>query len=85
MADLVRSGKVRHLGLSEAAPKTLERAHRVHAITALQSEYSLWSRDPEDEVLATCERLGVGFVALQPARARLPHRRAAQPRGPGGG
>ncbi|HET9329678.1 MAG TPA: aldo/keto reductase [Steroidobacteraceae bacterium] len=66
MADLVRSGKVRHLGLSEAAPQTLERAHRVHAITALQSEYSLWSREPEDEVLATCERLGVGFVSYSP-------------------
>jgi aryl-alcohol dehydrogenase-like predicted oxidoreductase len=66
MAELVREGKVRHLGLSEVAPQTLERAHRVHAITALQSEYSLWTRDPEDGVLETCERLGVGFVPYSP-------------------
>ncbi len=66
MAQLVREGKVRHLGLSEVAPSTLERAHRVHAITALQSEYSLWTRDPEDGVLETCERLGVGFVPYSP-------------------
>jgi aryl-alcohol dehydrogenase-like predicted oxidoreductase len=66
MAQLVQSGKVRHLGLSEVSPETLERAHRVHPITALQSEYSLWSRDPEDGVLSTCERLGVGFVPYSP-------------------
>ncbi|MBV9345219.1 MAG: aldo/keto reductase [Gammaproteobacteria bacterium] len=66
MAQLVSAGKVRHLGLSEVAPRTLERAQRVHAITALQSEYSLWTRDPEDGVLETCERLGVGFVPYSP-------------------
>lgn len=66
MADLVRAGKVRHLGLSEAAPATLRRAHAVHPITALQSEYSLWTRDPEDGVLATCRELGIGFVAYSP-------------------
>ncbi|WP_079415507.1 aldo/keto reductase [Thiomonas intermedia] len=66
MADLVRVGKVRYLGLSEAGPATLRRAHAVHPITALQSEYSLWTRDPEDEVLATCAELGVGFVAYSP-------------------
>jgi aryl-alcohol dehydrogenase-like predicted oxidoreductase len=66
MAQLVRAGKVRYLGLSEVAPGTLERAHRVHPITALQSEYSLWTRDPENGVLATCERLGIGFVPYSP-------------------
>ena len=66
MAELVRAGTVRDLGLSEVAPQTLERAQRVHAITALQSEYSLWTRDPEDGVLETCERLGVGFVPYSP-------------------
>src|SRR6202163_2985015 len=66
MAQLVRAGKVRHLGLSEVSPQTLERAHRVHRITALQSEYSLWTRDPEDGVLESCERLGIGFVAYSP-------------------
>jgi aryl-alcohol dehydrogenase-like predicted oxidoreductase len=66
MADLVREGKVRHLGLSEAAPTTLRRAVAVHPIAALQTEYSLWTRDPEDEVLATCRELGVGFVAYSP-------------------
>jgi aryl-alcohol dehydrogenase-like predicted oxidoreductase len=66
MADLVRQGKVRHLGLSEAAPATLRRAAAVHPIAALQTEYSLWSRDPEDEILATCRELGVGFVAYSP-------------------
>jgi aryl-alcohol dehydrogenase-like predicted oxidoreductase len=66
MAELVRAGKVRYLGLSEVAPQTLERAHRVHPITALQSEYSLWTRDPEDGVLAACERLGVGLVPFSP-------------------
>lgn len=66
MARLVEEGKVRFLGLSEAGPKTLERASQVHPITALQSEYSLWSRDPEDTVLAACRRLGIGFVAYSP-------------------
>lgn len=66
MAELVREGKVRHLGLSEAAPETLRRAQAVHPIAALQSEYSLWSREPEDGVLATCEELGIGFVAYSP-------------------
>jgi aryl-alcohol dehydrogenase-like predicted oxidoreductase len=66
MAELVRAGKVRHLGLSEAAPATLRRAYAVHPISALQSEYSLWTRDPEDGVLASCRELGVGFVAYSP-------------------
>jgi aryl-alcohol dehydrogenase-like predicted oxidoreductase len=66
MAELVRAGKVRHLGLSEASPATLKKAHAVHPITALQTEYSLWSRDPEDGVLATCRTLGIGFVAYSP-------------------
>ena len=66
MARLVREGKVRYLGLSEASPETLRRACAVHPIAALQTEYSLWSRDPEDEVFATCRDLGVGFVAYSP-------------------
>ena len=66
MAELVRAGKVRFLGLSEAAPATIRRAHRVHPITALQTEYSLWSRDPEDEILPTVRELGIGFVAYSP-------------------
>jgi aryl-alcohol dehydrogenase-like predicted oxidoreductase len=66
MAALVQEGKVRHLGLSEAAPETLRRAAKVHPITALQTEYSLWSRDPEQDILATCRALGVGFVAYSP-------------------
>jgi aryl-alcohol dehydrogenase-like predicted oxidoreductase len=66
MADLVRAGKVRHLGLSEASADTLRRACKVHPIAALQSEYSLWSRDPEDGALAACRELGVGFVAYSP-------------------
>src|SRR5947208_12616444 len=67
MAKLVRAGKVRHLGLSEVAPLTLERAHRVHRITALQSEFSLWTRDPAEEgVLHACERPGVGVVPYSP-------------------
>ncbi|MEO8353477.1 MAG: aldo/keto reductase [Chthoniobacteraceae bacterium] len=66
MAELVRAGKVRHLGLSEASAATLRRAQAVHPIAALQTEYSLWSRDPEDELLATCRELGVGFVAYSP-------------------
>jgi aryl-alcohol dehydrogenase-like predicted oxidoreductase len=66
MKNLVESGKVRHLGISEASSATIERAHAVHPVSALQSEYSLWSRDPEDGVLDTCRRLGVGFVAYSP-------------------
>src|SRR5213594_515570 len=66
MAELVRAGKVRYLGLSEAAPATVRRAHAVHPISALQTEYSLWSRDPEDEIIPTCRSLGVGFVPYSP-------------------
>jgi len=66
MAKLVKEGKVRHLGLSEASPETLRRAHAIHPITALQTEYSLWTRDPEDGVLAAARRLGIGFVAYSP-------------------
>ena len=66
MADLVRAGKVRYLGLSEAAPATIRRAHAVHPISALQSEYSLWSRDPEGELLDTVRELGIAFVAYSP-------------------
>jgi aryl-alcohol dehydrogenase-like predicted oxidoreductase len=66
MADLVHAGKVRHLGLSEAAPATIRRAHAVHLIAALQTEYSLWSREPEDELLALCSELGITFVAYSP-------------------
>lgn len=66
MKGLVEAGKVRHLGISEASSATIERAHAVHPVSALQSEYSLWSRDPEDGVLDTCRRLGVGFVAYSP-------------------
>ena len=66
MAELVRQGKVRHLGLSEAAPATIRRAHAVHPIAALQTEYSLWSRDPEDQILPTVRELGIGFVAYSP-------------------
>jgi aryl-alcohol dehydrogenase-like predicted oxidoreductase len=66
MAQLVKEGKVRYLGLSEAGPQTLRRAVKVHPITALQTEYSLWTRDPEDEILPTCRELGIGFVAYSP-------------------
>jgi aryl-alcohol dehydrogenase-like predicted oxidoreductase len=66
MADLVRAGKVRYLGLSEAGAATVRRAHAVHPITALQTEYSLWSRDPEDEIIPTCRELEIGFVAYSP-------------------
>ncbi len=66
MADLVREGKVRFLGLSEAGPATIRRAHAVHPISALQTEYSLWTRDPEDEILAVVRELGIGFVAYSP-------------------
>ncbi len=66
MAELVEAGKVRYLGLSEASPETIRRAHAVHPISALQSEYSLWTRDPEDGPLRTCRELGIGFVAYSP-------------------
>lgn len=66
MAELADAGKVRFLGLSEAGPQTIRRAHRTHPITALQTEYSLWSRDPEDELLPTVRELGIGFVAYSP-------------------
>jgi len=66
MAELVRAGKVRCLGLSEAAPATIRRAHAVHPIAALQTEYSLWSREPEDEILPTVRELGIGFVPYSP-------------------
>jgi aryl-alcohol dehydrogenase-like predicted oxidoreductase len=66
MAQLVREGKIRYLGLSEASAGTLRRAAKVHPITALQSEYSLWTRDPEEEILPTCRELGIGFVAYSP-------------------
>ena len=66
MADLVRAGKVRYLGLSEAAPATIRRANQEYPISALQTEYSLWTRDPEDEVLPLCRELGIGFVAYSP-------------------
>jgi aryl-alcohol dehydrogenase-like predicted oxidoreductase len=66
MAELVKEGKVRHLGLSEAGAQTLRRASKVHPIAAVQTEYSLWTRDPEDDVLAACRELGIGFVAYSP-------------------
>src|SRR5229473_1523394 len=66
MAELVRAGKIRHLGLSEASPQTIRRAHKVHPIAALQTEYSLWTRDPEDELLGTTRELGIAFIAYSP-------------------
>ena len=66
LAELVKEGKIRHIGLSEASAKTLRRAVKVHPITALQTEYSLWTRDPEKEILAACRELGIGFVAYSP-------------------
>lgn len=66
MADLVKQGKIRAIGLSEVSPETLRKAHAVHPITAVQTEYSLWSRDPEDEILKTCRDLGISFVAYSP-------------------
>jgi aryl-alcohol dehydrogenase-like predicted oxidoreductase len=66
MAQLVKEGKIRYIGLSEASAQTLRRAAKVHPITALQTEYSLWTRDPEDEILDTCRELGIGFVAYSP-------------------
>src|ERR1700732_1158356 len=69
MADLVKEGKVRYLGLSEASAATMRRAVKVHPIAALQTEYSLWTRDPEDEILTTCRELGIGFAASSPLGA----------------
>ena len=66
MAQLLKEGKIRYIGLSEASPQTIRRAAKVHPITALQTEYSLWTRDPEDEILDTCRELGIGFVAYSP-------------------
>ncbi|HXM67842.1 MAG TPA: aldo/keto reductase [Candidatus Acidoferrum sp.] len=66
MSQLIKEGKIRHIGLSEASPQTLRRAVKVHPITALQTEYSLWSREPEEEILPACRELGVGFVAYSP-------------------
>ncbi|MEU6194688.1 aldo/keto reductase [Streptomyces sp. NPDC047061] len=66
LGELVAEGKVRHIGLSEAGPETIRRAHAVHPVTAVQTEYSLWSRDPEDGVLPTCRELGIGFVPYSP-------------------
>lgn len=66
MKDLIQTGKVKHFGLSEAGAKTIRRAHAVQPITAVQSEYSIWTRDPEPEVLPTCEELGIGFVPWSP-------------------
>ena len=80
MAQLVTEGKVRYLGLSEAAPDTIRRAHKVHPITALQTEYSLWSREPEEEILPTVRELGIGFVRLQHVGARLSYRPDQVPR-----
>jgi aryl-alcohol dehydrogenase-like predicted oxidoreductase len=66
MAQLVQEGKIRHIGHSEASPQTLRRAAKVHPIAALQTEYSLWSREPEEEILPVCRELGIGFVAYSP-------------------
>jgi len=66
MKDLIHSGKVKHFGLSEASASTIRRAHAIHPVTAVQSEYSIWTRDPEPEVLPTCEELGIGFVPWSP-------------------
>jgi len=66
MSRLVEEGKVRFLGLSEAAPATIRRAHRTHSISALQTEYSLWTRDPEEQILPVCQELGISFVAYSP-------------------
>src|SRR2546430_1100920 len=85
MAELVRAGKVRYLGLSEAAPATIRRAHVVHPISALQTEDSLWSRDPEDEILPTCRELGVGFVAYSPLGRGFLTGRVPKPAGPPAG
>ncbi len=74
MKELIAQGKVIHYGLSEAGAKTIRRAHAVYPVTAIQSEYSIWTRDPEPEVLPACEELGIGFGALEPAGAGLSYR-----------
>ena len=74
VAELVAEGKVRHIGLSEAGANTIRRANAVHPITALQSEYSLWTRDPEDGILPVLKELGIGLVAYSPTWPRIPHR-----------
>ena len=74
VSELVQAGKVRYFGLSEAAAATIRRAHAVHPVTAVQSEYSLWTRDPEPEVLPTCSELGIGFVPFSPLGKGVPHR-----------
>jgi len=79
MAELVKEGKVRYLGMSEAAPETIRKAHKVHRITALQTEYSLWSRDPEDEILKNRQELGIGFVAYSPLGPRFLNRSLQKP------
>jgi aryl-alcohol dehydrogenase-like predicted oxidoreductase len=71
VAELVAAGKVRHFGLSEAAADTIRRAHAVHPVTAVQSEYSLWTRDPEPQVLPTCAELGIGFVPFSPLHVHV--------------
>ena len=81
MAELVQAGKVRHLGLSEASPETMRRAHAVHPITALQTEYSLWEREPETKVFPDLARAGHRLRPLQPAGPWLPDRPVPQPRG----
>jgi len=83
MAALVKEGKVRHIGLSEAGPQTIRRAHAVHPVTALQSEYSLWTRDHEDGALPVCRELGIGFVAYKPPGAGFFDRDDCSARGPG--
>jgi aryl-alcohol dehydrogenase-like predicted oxidoreductase len=79
MKELVDAGKVRYLGLSEASPETIRRAHEVHPISALQTEYSLWTRDPEDEILPTVRELGIGFVAYSPLGRGFLSRRFQSP------
>lgn len=85
MADLVQEGKVRYLGLSEAMPATIGRAHSVHPITALQTEYSLWSRDPEEELLPTCRELSITFVAYSPLGRGFLTGQIKGPKRPGAG
>ncbi|HEV2374826.1 MAG TPA: aldo/keto reductase [Streptosporangiaceae bacterium] len=75
MAELVKEGKVRYIGLSEPGMDTIRRAHAVHPITAVQTEYSLWTRDIEADILPLLRQLGIGAGRLRPARARIPHRR----------
>ena len=81
MADLVRAGKIRYIGLSEAGPETLRRACAVHPISALQTEYSLWSREPEDEIIPDLSRARDRIRSLLAARTRLSHRRVQEHRG----